>query len=157
MDVSDARRLFEYDRWANRETLDALVALPSPPATSIRRFAHVLAAEATWLARLQQHAPPLPIWPNFSPTDLLAELGVIERESQRFVRGLTNAELRGRCEYSNSKGEQFANTVADIVTHVALHSAYHRGQIAADMRAHEAEPAVTDFIHAARQGYIDRR
>jgi uncharacterized damage-inducible protein DinB len=35
-----------------------------------------------------------------------------------------------------------------------MHSAYHRGQIAADMRAAGFEPVYTDFIHAVRQGYI---
>ena len=43
----------------------------------------------------------------------------------------------------------------DILTHVVLHSAYHRGQIASQMRAGGAPPAYTDFIHAARQGLIE--
>jgi uncharacterized damage-inducible protein DinB len=31
---------------------------------------------------------------------------------------------------------------------------YHRGQIAADMRASGVEPVYTDFIHAVRQGHL---
>lgn len=157
MDASDARRLVQYDRWANRETLNALAALNSPPAASVRFFAHIVGAEATWLARLQHQAPPLPIWPDFLVADLSPEAGAIERASERFVVGLDDSLLAAKCEYSNSKGERFANTAADILTHVVLHSAYHRGQIAADMRAHGADPAITDFIHAARNGYVDRR
>jgi len=45
--------------------------------------------------------------------------------------------------------------VQDILTHVLLHSVYHRGQIAADLRAGGAQPPYTDFIHAARQNLID--
>jgi uncharacterized damage-inducible protein DinB len=41
------------------------------------------------------------------------------------------------------------------LTHVLLHSAYHRGQIASQMRGNGQTPAYTDFIHAVRQGLID--
>jgi uncharacterized damage-inducible protein DinB len=37
---------------------------------------------------------------------------------------------------------------------VVIHSAYHRGQIAADVRAAGHEPAYTDFIHATRTGRV---
>lgn len=57
--------------------------------------------------------------------------------------------------YKNTKGEPWSNTVEDILTHVLLHSAYHRGQIASQMRADKEQPAYTDFIHAVRQGVIE--
>jgi uncharacterized damage-inducible protein DinB len=41
-----------------------------------------------------------------------------------------------------------------VLTHVVLHGAYHRGQIAADLRAAGLEPPYTDFIEAARRGEI---
>ena len=43
----------------------------------------------------------------------------------------------------------------DVLTHVILHSAYHRGQVALAMRAAGMEPAYTDFIHAVRQGFVE--
>jgi uncharacterized damage-inducible protein DinB len=45
--------------------------------------------------------------------------------------------------------------VEDILTHVLLHSAYHRGQIASQTRAAGGTPAYTDFIHAVRQGFVE--
>ena len=36
--------------------------------------------------------------------------------------------------------------------HVIMHSAYHRGQIAADVRAAGLTPAYTDFIHQRAPG-----
>jgi len=38
--------------------------------------------------------------------------------------------------------------------HVIMHSAYHRGQIATDMRAAGLTPAYTDFIHSIRRGFV---
>lgn len=57
--------------------------------------------------------------------------------------------------YKNTKGESWTNQTEDILMHVIVHSAYHRGQIAADVRAAGFTPAYTDFIHAVRQGLVE--
>jgi uncharacterized damage-inducible protein DinB len=64
------------------------------------------------------------------------------------------ASLEQQASYTNTKGEDWANTVGDILTHVLLHSAYHRGQVAAEVRAAGLTPALTDYIHAVRQGFV---
>ena len=59
-----------------------------------------------------------------------------------------------KIDYRNSKGEPFSSRVEDIITHVLIHSAYHRGQAALEMRAAGLQPAYTDFIHGVRQGFV---
>jgi uncharacterized damage-inducible protein DinB len=44
----------------------------------------------------------------------------------------------------------FRSQISDILLHVALHSSYHRGQIAAAVRAAGVTPVNTDFITFAR-------
>jgi uncharacterized damage-inducible protein DinB len=66
-----------------------------------------------------------------------------------------DAGLAQEVHYKNSKGEPWTSNVADVIQHVVFHSAYHRGQIASDVRAAGKEPAYTDFIHAVRNGFID--
>jgi uncharacterized damage-inducible protein DinB len=68
---------------------------------------------------------------------------------------LSSSALAEKVIYKNSKGEAWSSTVHDVLTHVALHSAYHRGQIAGLMRARGYAPAYTDFIHAVRQGLFE--
>ena len=63
--------------------------------------------------------------------------------------------LDDKVEYRNSKGESWSSSVEDILAHVLLHSAYHRGQIALQMRSSGIAPAYTDFIHAVRQGLVE--
>lgn len=63
-------------------------------------------------------------------------------------------DLAQTISYRNSKGEAFANLIVDVLTHVILHSAYHRGQIASHMRDTGQTPAYTDFIHGVRQGFV---
>ncbi len=68
--------------------------------------------------------------------------------------GRVPGTLEGVVRYVNSAGEGWSSRVEDVLMQVILHGAYHRGQIAADLRAVGAEPAYTDFIEAARRGLL---
>jgi uncharacterized damage-inducible protein DinB len=68
---------------------------------------------------------------------------------------LQEADLEGSVTYKNTKGEPWTSRADDILMHVIMHSAYHRGQIASDMRAAGFTPASTDFILAIRQGFVE--
>lgn len=153
MDASDFRRLFRYDRWANHEVAQAL-SRADAPAKSLGWMAHIVAAEALWLARIQKRPAPLPVWPKIESPELLKKVHDVHGDWHDFLEPLDDAALASTCDYTNSKGERFTSSVVDILMHVVMHSAYHRGQIAADMRASGIEPVYTDFIHAVRKGHL---
>lgn len=67
----------------------------------------------------------------------------------------TLGSLRQGAPPRNSLGEDWTSTVGDILTHVAMHGAYHRAQIAAAIRESGRTPAYTDFIHAVRRRLIE--
>jgi uncharacterized damage-inducible protein DinB len=69
--------------------------------------------------------------------------------------GASPERLTEEVSYTNSKGEAWSSTVDEILTHIAIHSAYHRGQIAADLRSAGQTPAYTDYIHAVRHGLVE--
>jgi len=71
-----------------------------------------------------------------------------------YLRQMDEAGIDQKVPYKNSKGESFDSRVEDVLTHVAMHGTYHRGQIAADLRAAGAAPPYTDFIHAVRQSLL---
>ena len=65
-------------------------------------------------------------------------------------RRSTTDGLTDGVAYRNSKGEFWTSTVADILTHVVLHAAYHRGQIAAAVReAGGSRPTPISFTPCA--------
>jgi uncharacterized damage-inducible protein DinB len=149
------RREFAHDDWANREVLSALRALLDPPEGCVRWLAHVAGAELLWLARLRGEPSPVAVWPSFT----LAELGprIDEARSQwrRLLDETDEHALASEIRYVNSKGEPWSSLVQDVLSHVLLHGAYHRGQIASALRAAGFEPPVTDFIHARRSGLVE--
>ncbi len=149
------RRQFAYDEWANREVLAGLRASPHPPARPQQLLAHILSAERLWLERIRQQPQSLPVWPDFTLDQSEEQIVDLARLWHEFLRQISPAGLLQTVVYKNSKGEPWTSSVEDILTHVLLHSAYHRGQIASQVRAGGEQPAYTDFIHAVRQGLVE--
>lgn len=146
------RRLLDYDAWANQEVLHAMRAAKACPPKAVKYMAHVLAAEQVWLSRLLHDGEKVVVWPDQTVEDCEQKASTMAHFWRDYIDGLTEAHLTQSVSYTNSKGEPWESTRADILMHVVMHSAYHRGQVAAEMRAAGIEPAYTDFIHAVRQG-----
>jgi uncharacterized damage-inducible protein DinB len=156
MDLVDYfRRQFAYDHWANHEVVTTLRRADASSPRSLQLLAHILSAERLWLERLTQRPQSLPVWPAFGLDQCEAQLAELQSMWRDYLDRLSSATLSEKISYRNSKGEAWTSTVQDVLTHVVLHSAYHRGQIATEMRGRGHTPAYTDFIHAARQGLIE--
>jgi uncharacterized damage-inducible protein DinB len=157
MDGRDFVRMFAYDAWANVECLKALRKGGAGAGSSviIGRMAHILSAEKLWLERILRARQSMAVWPGgtLEECETLAE--EVASSWKDYLAGLAEGGLEEMVEYKNSKGEAWRSRAEDVLTHVIMHSAYHRGQIALEMRAAGMEPAYTDFIHAARQGLVD--
>lgn len=152
--IARFRQLLEHDAWANAAALASVGAGPAP-ASARAWMAHIVGAEHLWLARLHQRPPEMPVWPDLDLETCAARLTDLASEWTQFLQSLDEDALADGVAYRNSKGEFWTSTVADILTHVVLHAAYHRGQVAAAVREAGGEPAYTDFIHAVRTGLIE--
>jgi uncharacterized damage-inducible protein DinB len=148
------RRLFTYDDWANRESIAALRANESASHFAFKAVSHIISTECVWLARLESRPDPA-VWPEWTLDETDRQRAVNAGQWQQYLDSLTPARLDEEISYRNTKGKPFNNMLQDVITHVLMHSAYHRGQIASDLRASGGTPPYTDFIHAVRQGYVD--
>jgi uncharacterized damage-inducible protein DinB len=149
------RKLFLYEDWASREIWSALAASQAPSLRSIKLLAHILSAQKLWLERVKGQPQTLPIWPEYGLTQCEALIVEMAGNWRDYYQSIAETELERRVPYKNSKGEAFNSRVEDILTHVVMHGTYHRGQIAADMRASGMTPAYTDFIHAVRRSFLE--
>ena len=155
MNIADhLRRQFAYDEWANREVLKAIRAGDRGQERSLQLMSHILAAERVWLERLKQQPQSVPVWPEPNLAQCEAEAAELGGQWLEFLDLITAGDVSQSISYKNSKGEAWTSTIVDVLNHVVLHSAYHRGQIASHMRANGQTPAYTDFIHGVRQGLV---
>ena len=144
-------RFFEFDGWANRETLRSLETMMNPPERAVALIAHIAATQRVWLERALSAAQSVAVWPQWSLPEAAKELPGVLGEWTRLI---ATDDLSREFSYTNTKGQQFRNKLSDVALHVAFHGVYHRGQIAALVRQHGGEPADTDFIRAVRTGAV---
>ena len=153
--IEHLKRLFAYDDWANREAVTALEQLATPPPRSVKFLAHIVSAERLWLERLRVEKQTCEVWPDFSVAQCKLEIADLGERWKNYLASLKEEDLSRSLTYRNSQGESWSNAKQDILLHVILHSTYHRGQIATDMRAAGFNPVCSDFIHAVRQGFVE--
>lgn len=140
------RSLFAHMAWADAQLLQALRAAPGDDPLSIERYAHVLAAEHIWITRIEGRDPRVGVWPVLSLEECAVLSDENARDYQRFIDLETDATLQRAVTYTNSSGATFTGRVLDILLHVAMHGAYHRGQVALTMRRSGGAPVSTDYI-----------
>jgi uncharacterized damage-inducible protein DinB len=143
-------RLFTYDDWANREEASHLGSIGAPPR-AVRVFAHIVATEWLWISRLRSTAPRLGVWPELTLDQCAAELDGLR---DAWTGYLHEAAFDTVIDYTNSTSQKWSNRVGDVLTHVIMHGAYHRGQIATIVRDAGEAPAYTDYIHCIRNEFI---
>jgi uncharacterized damage-inducible protein DinB len=148
------RRQFAYNAWANQEVLGAIRTAGGENSRSLQLISHILAAERVWLERLRQQPQSVPVWPEPNLAQCEAEAAALGKLWFEYLDLITAGDVAQTISYKNTKGEVWTSTIVDVLAHVVMHSAYHRGQIASHMRASGQTPVNTDFIHAIRQGFV---
>ena len=98
-----------------------------------------------------QDSSALPILPSRTLDECASMIEENHLHYREFLDGLTEDGLNQEVAYKNSKGLEFRTSIRDILSHVAFHSTYHRGQIATIIRDAGDEPVNTDFITFVQQ------
>ncbi len=146
------RKLFDYDYWANREALASLSSVDGVAERPLQLFAHVVGAERIWLARVNQEDwTSTPPWPPLTREECQAAIEELRAQWTALLEKLTAESLNGYVVYRNSKGVEFRTPLQDILMHLVIHSAYHRGQVATAIREVSGKPAATDYVVFVRQ------
>jgi len=145
----DFKKLFEYNYWANNKLIAGLKEQNISEETVLRLFSHIILSEQIWMLRLEgeNYANK-----NFWKVLTLQECETIMNENRKKYKDfLDKNDIPDTITYKNSKGIEYTNSVFDVLEHVSFHSAYHRGQIAKEVRRLNKEPVLTDYITFIRE------
>jgi len=150
------KRLFEYDYWGNREALGSVATAPGAAENAQQFFNHIVGAERIWLARFADPDPRhLAPWPTLTLDECRVELEKLHTEWIALLDQLTPEKLAGDLAYRNTKGVEFTTPIQDVLMHLVMHSAYHRGQVAKAVREAGGKPSATDYVVYVRQSGAD--
>lgn len=153
--IARFKRQYVYNHWANHEAAAGVLAMPGDASRAVRILNHIVGAERLWLERLHGDPPAAAVWPDDPATEIPSQLDAVHAAWMLFLDNQREEKLLRPLSYTNSRGEPWANRVDEVLTHVIIHSAYHRGQLAMQIRDQGADPPMTDFIHAVRVGLVD--
>jgi uncharacterized damage-inducible protein DinB len=157
MNKQDVEYLYEYNRWANARLLDAASKLTPEQFSrdlqsshrSVRdTLAHILAAEWIWLERWNGVSPKALLNPSDFPTveSLKKRWAVVEGDYTEFINGVTDGSLTTVIGYTNTRGEEWAYPLGQMLQHVMNHSSYHRGQVTTMLRQLGAQVNPVDLL-----------
>lgn len=145
--ISFFKELFEYNNHFNQALIAQLLEFSSAaPEKAIYLQNHIINAHQIWNSRLG-NGVPFGVYQMHPTAELLA------LDQQNFKSSLMlidQLDFESVVTYRNSKGDEFSNTVRDILFHVINHSTYHRAQIATACKANGVNPLTTDYIFYKR-------
>ncbi|MBC7936748.1 MAG: damage-inducible protein DinB [Rhizobacter sp.] len=140
--------LFEYNLWCNQQ-LDTLFAKNGNVVTekSVSLYNHILNAHQIWNNRILPKLKTASVW-DIHPAEECVHIDKFNYEHSLFI--INNAGPGHVITYTNSRGQQFSNSVNDILYHVINHATYHRAQIATEFKQAGITPLSTDYIFFKR-------
>ncbi|WP_308637147.1 DinB family protein [Paenibacillus silvisoli] len=146
------KRMLEHQMWADRELLAGVRASGADNREALKLLRHVAIAEQVWVTRLSgESSGKLQLWTDDAELASLEELYADnEARYAAYLDSLTEERLDEVLTYANQSGTVFHTPIRDILTHVALHGQYHRGQINRVLREAGGEPKALDYILYAR-------
>ncbi len=146
------RKMFDYDTWGNREALASLSGISGDATRARRFFNHIIGAQRVWLSRFESPDPPTAeSWPSLTHEEAKAAVEELHGQWSAILKKMTPEKLASLLAYRNTKGLEFKTPIQDVLMHLVMHSAYHRGQVAAAVRDSAGIPAATDYVVYVRQ------
>lgn len=147
--------MLEHLEWADATVLTSVLASPNCAADRRLRelLVHIHAVEWAYLQLWRNEPPSVPAVEDF------ADLGAVVQWARRyhqqrseFTATLTEADLERHIQFpwAEHLAERFGlvppTTVRQSMLQIALHSAYHRGQVNARLRELGGDPPLVDFV-----------
>jgi uncharacterized damage-inducible protein DinB len=157
MQITIIRELLDNNYWARDRQLEACAALSNEELlrplgnsfASIRdTLAHLVEVEWLWLERMQGRAPgalePPARYPDLAA--LRERWREVEGGLRAHVATLDDDALERSLTYRNFNGESWTYTARQLLCHLMMHQAYHRGQIATMLRQLGKRAPQTDYL-----------
>jgi uncharacterized damage-inducible protein DinB len=139
-------KLVAHCAWANRMWLDFIVTKAASDERLLRWLSHIALGERAWLQRIRGETPGRDIWALLA----IPELERLMIEHEQTFDMLLSHDLARIIAYQRFTGERYQSSIADILLHLTLHGAHHRGQMATHSSASGIAPVNTDFIEYCR-------
>lgn len=152
---TETRELLEHLEWADAKVCSAVLGLEAATADTRVRELLSHSTGVLWAYLHLWRGEPLDMPKPEELGDLRAVAGWARRyheERASYTAGLEDAELERTVEFPWAEqlvrhfGQVHPTTLRQSMLQVALHSAYHRGQVNTRLKELGGEPPLVDFV-----------
>ena len=153
-DAAHLKKLVAYNEWADAKILQAIDGMtPSELAAPVdsyfgslaRNVQHVLAAQRIWLARWKGDPPPKLDAPITEPWR--AAYAATHAELRAFADPLGDDGFDRVVSYRDTRGNQHALPLSQLVTHLVNHGTAHRAETGMLLERLGRSPGDLDFLY----------
>ena len=137
------QKLFEHEHWANVKVLETFLEARQAPDRAHEIISHMAAAQTIWIKRINGTPSDTKVWSVYEKETLHS---LFNANYQALVQILDKEDFSRVVSYTNSRGEHHSSILSDILTHLALHASYHRGQIILLIKGQVEKLPATDYI-----------
>lgn len=159
------QHLFRFKAWANDELLTGLGRLGGQPhvtALAVKALSHSLVVDRIFAAHLRGTAhgytsANLDDMPALE--DLAADIRSTDREYIDYVSTLDREQLAERIEFEFTDGARGCMSREELLLHVIVHGAGHRGQVSALLLLNAlpaAKDGFTTYLHESEPARRER-
>lgn len=113
-----------------------------------KTFSHILNAHHIWNSRLINNSIKYGVW-EIHPLDQWTFLN--DQLTQQSIEIIQDRSLQEIIKYSSTSGQEYKNSVAEIIYHIVNHGTYHRGQLSLELSLQGIESFSTDYIFYSRE------
>jgi uncharacterized damage-inducible protein DinB len=149
----EMRRLFRYQEWAYAHLQSALQrAQAQMPQAALTHWCRLLSHNRRWLQLLRDEDEECRVAAACQTLQDSARLLQILADGwTQLLSEITDSELTRIITYHSSQGLPQADRLDDVLQHVLLHSAHHRGEVACLACIAADTATALDFIAFARE------
>jgi uncharacterized damage-inducible protein DinB len=139
-------KIFHFEYWANKKVLDQIKKQSAPAEKALQLFAHLIFAQKIWLNRIGI------LQEDIREDYTLKEFaGILDNSYVELIASMKRQkDFNSNITYKDLADKTHQNSLSDILTHLCVHGAYHRGQIVQILKQSSNESIVTDYIAYAR-------
>jgi uncharacterized damage-inducible protein DinB len=149
---------FLYKAWANKQTLREIekidrVRYPDKLTMAIRLFNHTHVVDKIFIAHLTDTSHPYTAT-NTKDTPSIKDLRQSVEKADHwlieFSKNVSPSELNNTINFTFTDGDTGSMSIRDILSHLVIHGAYHRGNIGmllADCELERPNDTFTRFLH----------
>ena len=148
--IEHLRQLYIYNDWANWRIISSLKSNDCEKGREI--LAHLLITEKEYFERLYgKDSTGFDFWQNLSLEECEDLAHETAENYDRLLKRFDEEGLNLRAKYKTSEGVAYENTFRELLSHVLVHSATHRGNIVIKLREEGFTPPKIDYIIYLRQ------